>query len=213
MSGTRFEFGDRVRHRQRPEWGVGSVARVEEVPPRDGAPAAQRLSVRFPNGGVKTLLTAHADLERVVAEPEGRREEAAEDHPVHAWSRHTGSDWLGEMAGRKVEEAMIALPEEVRDPFVAGPERLARSLKLFRFDGSARSLVDWAIAQSGLEDPLSRFSRHELEAFFGRWAQERDQHLGRLLAEDAAARSALPRLLEDVDPAIRRAVRRIDGRR
>ena len=63
MADDCFGFGDRVRNRKRPEWGVGSVVKAENA--SVNGHAGQRLSVRFPSVGVKTLSTGHADLERV----------------------------------------------------------------------------------------------------------------------------------------------------
>ena len=73
------------------------------------------------------------------------------------------SEWLGEVAQRKVREVMVGLSERVRDPFRPVEERLRACLDLFRFDRTGRGLVEWAVAQSGLDDPLSRFTRHELD--------------------------------------------------
>ena len=53
MSMDTFEFGDQVRHPERPEWGVGTVSKVE-VTPVGGTPT-QRITVRFPNAGIKVL--------------------------------------------------------------------------------------------------------------------------------------------------------------
>ncbi len=63
MSQHDYQPGDRVRHQQRPERGVGSVTKVERC--TTNGREAQRLSVRFPNAGLKALNTAHAPLARV----------------------------------------------------------------------------------------------------------------------------------------------------
>ena len=63
MTQQSFAFGDQVRHPTRPEWGVGSVSKVETLT-IDGRPA-QRLSVRFPGQGVKVLNTGYVQLSRV----------------------------------------------------------------------------------------------------------------------------------------------------
>jgi hypothetical protein len=52
-----------VKHRQRPEWGSGSVTRVEPLT-RAGT-RDQRLWIKFANAGLKTLLASAADLEVV----------------------------------------------------------------------------------------------------------------------------------------------------
>ena len=66
--------GMQLRHRQRPEWGIGTVTRVENLT-RAGI-TDQRVWVRFPNGGLKTLLRSAADLEVIGGT-------AAADHQDH----------------------------------------------------------------------------------------------------------------------------------
>jgi len=206
MSSERFEFGDRVRHGERPEWGTGSVVRAEDVTIK-GQPS-QRLSVRFPNIGVKTLITAQAQLKRVTegAPPEPGGEEAT---PVADWDKVGQADWLAGVAQRKIEEAMISLPAEARDPFAPVARRLAFALGLYRFDRSGRGLSEWAVAQSGLADPLTRFNRHELERFFDRWAFERDAHLARLLQEATLEPRLIEKLLAQAPPDAEKAARRL----
>ncbi len=53
-----FSQGMTVRHRKRPEWGIGTVNRVETV--TRGASRDQRLWIRFTNEGLKTLLASVA---------------------------------------------------------------------------------------------------------------------------------------------------------
>ena len=89
-------------------------------------------------------------------------------------------------------------------------------LDLYRFERSSRALMDWAVAQSGLDDPLSRFSRHELEELFERWVTQRDAHLGRLVQEsrrDVTMSQELDDLLAAAAPGAQRAVRRITAAR
>jgi hypothetical protein len=205
MAQEKFEFGDRVRHQHRPEWGIGSVTRIE-VSHNEGKPT-QRLTVRFPNAGLKVLNGDLADLERVVEQPSTHPAEA--DHPVAAWDRLNESEWLGSVARRKVEEAMVRLTLAARDPFRTMQQRLTFTLDLYRFDRGGRSLIDWAVAQSGLDDPLTRFTRHELELLFDRWASERDNHLSRLLTEMKGDPEAVRRAVAAALPAGKDAVRRI----
>jgi hypothetical protein len=73
--------------------------------------------------------------------------------------------------------------------------------------------VDWAVAQTGLDDPLSRFSRQELEQHFSRYVTERDAHLGRLLAETRNDMPTINAALENTPPAALDAARRILGAR
>ena len=85
MTKPRFESGDRVRHVRRPEWGIGSVLKAEEA--TVNGERSQRVSVRFPNGGLKTLSSAHAELQIVEVEDEGG--------PLAEWDKMTESEWLG----------------------------------------------------------------------------------------------------------------------
>jgi hypothetical protein len=205
-----FEFGDRVRHQKRPEWGVGSVVKAEQVTV-EGQPT-QRLSIRFPNAGIKTLSTLHAELERLegeVTEPITENGQGG----IADLDRLGEEGWLGPVVKRKIEEVMTTLPEQARDPFRGLRARLEFTLQLYRFDRSGRGLVDWAVAQSGLEDPLSRFTRQELEQKFDRWAFERDNHLRRLLAEARSEAPTVDAVMRSAPPAARAAVQRISAQR
>lgn len=213
MSSNTFSFGDELRHPTRPEWGVGSVTKVENVTV-DGRPA-QRVSIRFPGQGVKTLNTAYVELERAGGDTVTDSLEAPlhDDAPAAGLFRAFGEDdWLADVNSRRIEEAMRALPESATDPFSSIRRRLERTLELFRFDASGHGLIDWAIAQTGLDDPLTRFNRHELEQFFVRWAGERDAHLSRLFHESDLAPSERESLLSAAPRSARDAARR-GGRR
>ena len=180
MSSEQFSSGDRVRHAGRPEWGIGTIVKVEGLP-LNGHPT-QRLSVRFPNAGVKTIVTGgHAELQRVDESADPFT--ANENSSVKVWDKMNESEWLAPMAKRKVEETLISLPADVRDPFNSMSKRLNLMLSLYRFDRTGRGLIDWAVAQTGLDDPLSRFTRQDLEQKFDRWAYERDTYLSKLLQE------------------------------
>lgn len=200
MTAHPFQFGDRVRHADKPEWGDGVV--TEAVPGiQDGKPC-QRVTVRFERAGVKTLSTAYARLR------------PAADDPVIQEALHLAStDWLGEVGMKGAKEVMGRLPEEVTDPFASLESRLKATLGLFRFSAVGGPLIDWAAAQSGLKDPLSKFNRHELEEHYKRFEAARDQHLRKLLAEaQRADPGMISRLVAQAPPAARNAVRRADVR-
>lgn len=178
-SEVRWSFGDRVRIPSKPEWGIGSVTRVASACVK-GEPC-WTLTVRFPNAGIKTLNTSVAMLERVEETTDAGAGEAA---VVIAEAEMTAGDELfGPMAKRRVEALMVVLPEPCRDPFRSLAARVTLTLELYRFDDSNRGLVDWAVAQTGLDDPLSQFNRQELETHFRKWSEERDQHLAKLVRE------------------------------
>ena len=180
MTTGKFEFGDRVRNTKKPEWGIGTVLKTETIATNGNQ--IQSVTARFQSVGVKTLSTSHAPLEKVA---DDEQTAAAEDDvpTVEMWDRLNESGWLGEHARRKIDEIMTGLPMEARDAFCSIRSRLLATINLYRFDRSGRGLIDWAVAQSGLNDPLSRFSRSELEQIFDRWARKRDEHLAALIAE------------------------------
>jgi hypothetical protein len=200
---TNYEVGDRLRHRKRPEWGVGTITRIEPV--RLGDRADQRLWIRFSNAGSKAVLASIGELDRIAADGDGHTLTERE-------ARHEGG-WLGEIARRRPEDAMTELPPEASDRFLPLRKRLDFTLGLYRFEPVGGKLLDWAIAQTGLEDPLARFSRHELEQFFQRWAFHRDQHLGRLVQESRAEPGVLQAATAQAPPAAQRALRKIHAGR
>lgn len=199
-SSEQFHFGDRLYHAERPEWGEGTVtAAVAGV--QDGK-ACQRLTVRFERGGIKTLSTAHANLRR------------SADRPVIAGAlERAGTDWLADLGAKEVQEVMTRLPEPATDPFASLSQRLRATLSLYRFGAAGGGLIDWAAAQSGLKDPLAKFNRHELEAFYKRFVANLDAHLKRLLPEvQRKDPGALGEAMAQAPQPARDAVRRVDGR-
>jgi len=207
MSELKLSFGDRVRHAGRPEWGIGTVMKVEQVPLNGHT--SQRLSIRFPNAGIKTIVSTHAELQRVTDNGDPLAESDAPT--ARAWDKLKHDDWLSPVAQRKMLELLTALPPEVRDPFTAIQKRLHLTLRLYRFDKSGKGIIDWAVAQTGLDDPLSGFSRQELEQHFARFAMERDAHLQRLITEARNDTSVINAALEKTPPAALEAVRRATG--
>lgn len=195
-------MGDRVIHAARPEWGEGHVVSTKTVS-HDGG-ETQRLTVRFDRAGLKTVLTAMADI---------RRASDAAEAP-EASSRPQPDDRSDLIEQGRATEVMTRLPEPAVDPFATPGDRLRASLKLYRFNRQGATLLDWAAMQSGLTDPLSRFSRHELEELFDRFQRELAKHVQSLAKE--MVRSAPPELAaiaRDADPAAQRVLRSLDMRR
>jgi len=196
---TNFQIGDRVTHSAKPEWGVGHVARAS-AESQDGQPV-QRLTVRFERAGVKTLSTAHADLRP--AQPE-----AATPTP----DAETGET---PPAGAPSVDVMTRVPEPARDPFAAPLERLGQTLSLYRFTREGASLLDWAAMQSGLVDPLTQFSRHDLEDLHDRFKRALDLHLGALVIEVKQAvgpdlrADDLQKVISAAPPGARAALQRV----
>ncbi|MFN0131389.1 MAG: DUF3553 domain-containing protein [Phycisphaerales bacterium] len=197
MSTRDWKLGELVVHGGKPEWGVGEV-RSAQAATEDGRPC-QRLVVRFERAGIKTLTTAYADLRTPQDAMPARDEIAKSDSP------------LTQELGKPDLAAMIAtLPEDATDPFKPKRLRLQSTLKLYRFTAAGASLLDWAAAQTGLSDPLTRFSRHELEQLFDRFRANLDGHLRQLVLElrreDAAT---LAQAAAGAPPAAQHALRRL----
>ncbi len=214
-----FNNGMQVRHRARPEWGVGSVTRAETITRPTGRD--QRLWIKFANAGLKTLLASVADLEII----EGN---AAAEHTFAARENASDGGWLGQISSKKPEAAMAELHPDITDPFLTQERRLKLLLGLYRFEGglgssasmgsglaggSGAGLIDWAVAQSGLDDPLSRFTRVELEAYFKDWARERDTELHRLINDFRRRRVPYEAILVDAPRGAMRVLQKFDKAR
>lgn len=185
---TTFKFGDRVRHPARPEWGEAVVTASQGVT-HEGKPC-QRLTLRFDRAGIKTLLTAVVALE--LAGPDDgaapvnvQTNGQAAGKPNLRADGHALGSWLAEAAALPPEQLFARLPDATRDRFDTLEDRLKATLLLYRFSDRGAALLDWAAMQTGLADPLSKFSRHELEQYFLRFADQRAEHLRTLLAEAA----------------------------
>ncbi len=194
-----WKKGDRVVHAGKPEWGAGDVTLAEPTM-HDGA-ACQKLTIRFSRAGVKTILTAMADIQSAEHAPRMSEDRPTEPLAVIA-------------AAADAEEMLLRIPEKASDPFSSLSDRLRATLDLYKFADSAAGLLDWAAIQTGLRDPLSRFSRHELEQYHGRFRIELDTHLKKLLRD---ARRANPAIITEATaaaaPSGRQALRRVDGGR
>jgi len=104
-------------------------------------------------------------------------------------------------------QLMIELPEPTHDPFSSLQDRLTETLNLFRYTASPASLIDWAAIQSGLADPLTRFTRQKLEQIFPRFERNREEHLKQLLAEARQRPTEnLQLVVKSAPPAAQRAV-------
>ena len=200
----RFAKGDRVIHPGKPEWGNG-IVQMAEPASQDGR-SGQRLSVRFDRAGAKTVSTLFVELRRADAEP-----------AVSATGPGEGT-WIDDLEQGKATETMLRIPEPARDPFRTPIERLGETLGLYRFRASPAALLDWAAMQSGLSDPLSRFSRHELEEMFSRFIARLDDHLARTIREIREscapdAQAELAGVIAKAPAEGQRALQRVNRRR
>ncbi len=202
---VRFEKGDRVKHPKRPEWGSGIVRDI--APITHEGEAAQRLTIDFATKGRVVINAAIAPLEKVgkaytPPKPnDGHRGSAAQlwaGHPEGSKAVHNGerngapprdgdpgapsssgdSGWLDQLetAGGKKHE-LWELPDDLTDPFATPEQRLKATLDSYRYSTEPRALIEWAIVQTGLDDPLTKYTRPELEQAFPRFARDRDAHL------------------------------------
>ncbi len=169
-------MGDRVVHASKPEWGVGVVA-TSSMGDHEGVPC-QRLAIRFDRVGLKTVSTAFAKIE-----PAGDRVGTVPEKETVAAKAQGESNPIFKASAREIQDIMTRIPEMARDPFVSPAQRLQATLDLYRFSSSGGALIDWAVMQSGLSDPLSKFTRHELENFFGFFEKILWKHLGKMVRE------------------------------
>ena len=158
-------------HPRRPEWGGGVVDEVMEIL-HDGQ-SAQRLIVRFAHRNRVTINTAVAPLmakETYIAM-------RSRNESTFNTSTTTGG-WLSSLEQDPAGgHELWRLPEAMTDPFSSLARRLQATLDSYRFGTEARSLTAWAVAQTGLDDPLTKYTRQELEQSFPRFARNRDNHL------------------------------------
>jgi hypothetical protein len=223
MPGRSFAKGDSVIHAGKPEWGPGDVMSAEGQL-HEGKPC-QRLTIRFSRGGLKTISTAFADLrpaseaplamlaKRVAAAPEeternGKSRGENDDIAGNGESDPTMQDVLDRAASL---EALQKLPENINDPFVPIMKRVQATLDLYKLWDKPAGVLDWATIQTGLRDPMSMMSRHELEAQMDRFRISLDGHLKKILKdarkEDAKAVDAA---LAQCGPAAKATLRRVD---
>lgn len=202
-------------HSLRPEWGAGEVL-VAESTVHEGRPC-QKLTIRFSRAGTKTISTGFVEL-RPASDGPRLLEPAdviAPPTPAAGQPPQTAPPEIDPLVlrdqQRAVEDALTTLPDRATDPFSSLKSRLAATLELYRYSATGASLLDWAAVQTGLKDPLSRFNRHELEQWFGRFQMELDGHLRKLLREARRQEPAMvDELLAQASPPAKSAARRAD---
>lgn len=198
MAEAVWKSGDRVVHTARPEWGLGRVLSATSV--REDGRDAQRVTVRFDRAGTKTLSTAVARLAQADAAPV----------EVFAAPDQEPDPFDIALDRAAVAARLHALPEPATDPFLPLARRLENTAALYRFEAHGKSLLDWAAAQTGLADPLSAFSRHDLEENFARFRQNLDAHLAKLVAHAKREEpAALAGLGAKVTPQVRDMLTRL----
>jgi hypothetical protein len=205
MIDTMYKKGDRVRHPSRPEWGVGLITKIEVVA-RERTNDL-RLWVRFASVGEKTLLASAAALE--VVDDQGHSNSVHARPTLDSLQVTHGGGWLGSITKRTPEELMTTLPGEASDPFVPVQKRAEYLLKLYRFDGSPARLIEWGVAQSGVDDPLSRFNRQELEQLYKRWLFNLEVQTKKLIQDLRREGIIIDTLLPTAPPLAQRTIPRL----
>ncbi|MCX5659282.1 MAG: hypothetical protein NTW19_06110 [Planctomycetota bacterium] len=125
-----------------------------------------------------------------------------------------GTGWLGGLGEKRTGEELYKLPDVMTDPFATHARRLQATLDSYRFgtDGrDPRLLLDWAVAQTGLNDPLTKYTRPELEQAFPRYNRDRENHLFelvRFMKRQGEAATLNKMVQEATLPAARAALQR-----
>lgn len=190
---SQFSPGDEVLHPKRPEWGYGVVDKATTI--QHQGHQAQRLVIRFAHRPRITINTAIASLIPKGSHHAMQHENALQSTP------HEGGGWLAALEQDANEHELWSLGDNLTDPFSNLKRRLEATLDTYRFSTEPRSLTAWAVAQTGLEDPLSKYSRQELEQAFPRYARDRDNHLHELVR--AMRREDGGKALDEVRKSVR----------
>lgn len=170
-----YSKGDKVRHDSRPEWGLGVVESAEKLE-HEGR-TVQRLVVTFEHRGRATVNTAYATLSPDTPEAPA---------PLVTQPSNNSDDsggWLAELEEKTGKRNIFDLPDIVNDPFSTLGQKIYALLDYYRFANDARGLIDWAIAQTGLKDPLTEYSRHDLEISYDTFCRQRDMTLIELVKQ------------------------------
>ncbi|HAI14363.1 MAG TPA: hypothetical protein DCM28_21845 [Phycisphaerales bacterium] len=160
-----FKPGDLVKHPLRPEWGDGEVRQVALT--KYNGKEGQRLVIVFKNHGKVTINTAVVQLN-------------AKDKANNDMKSAQSADWLSDIEAQQGnrQNNLTGLPESITDPFTDIITRVERTLGDYKYtDQNPRSLLDWAMRQTGMDDPLSQYTRHDLEEAFKRYVYLRYKHL------------------------------------
>lgn len=180
--------GQRVQVAARPDWGVGIVLKVLSTTIGD-APQ-HRVTVQFAHG-TRTLLVPPAVLSAPSDQPE----------KPQGWIDALGKDSLDHRL-RQVDDEALRVLGGIRT-------RLAAVYPLYEFTDDPKSISLWARKQTGVGDPLSRWSRDELALAFTAFCNDRDAHLRNLAAllVNAEGREALESELISLEPEVAERVR------
>ena len=153
--------GQRVCNPARPEWGTGTVLRVQSTTVE--GQVVHRVSVQFTTG------------HRTVVVPPGRIA-APQAEPQRA------AGWLDQVSGRTLDDRLTSLPEAVREFLGTASQRLIVLARLYTLEDDGAALLKWARSQAGVADPLAHWTRDEIRAAFDEFCRRRDALLRELAA-------------------------------
>ncbi len=161
-----------------------------------GGQSAQRLTISFEHRGRATLDTSVAEVVP-----------ADQFSPADGGER--GSGWLGSLEQAPTAEKLASLPDAATDPLRPLSQRLEATLDLYRFTNRPRDVIEWAVAWTGLSDPMSRYSRDDLDQAYQAFARQRDAQLRQLVAalRQAGKEDVLRSAVERASAAGKKALR------
>ena len=181
-------IGRKVAIPSRPEWGHGTVLRVQSTVV-NGEPR-HRVSVQFVTGH-RTLQVPPARLIEPPPEPE------------------RAAGWLDTIGRQAPDDRLVSLPPAITEFLGTHAQRMAALAPLFKYTEDAPSLVRWARRQANVADPLSLWTRDELLMAFRTFCMERDSTLRVSAArlKQAEGAEALTKALNALPHAVSTAMR------
>mgnify|MGYP000229958761 CR=1 FL=1 len=186
--------GRKVMNAGRTDWGVGVVEQVVRAGGPEDAPV-YRVTVQF-SGARRTLLSPPARL----IEPRAEEERQA--------------GWLDTLAGRTVDDRLKRVPESLLRVLGTPRQKLDALLPLYEYDEEPKTLARWARTQTGVGDPLSKWSRDELTVAWAAFCADRDAALRAAAAmlRQAAGPESLREWLAGLEEPVQGRVREALGR-
>jgi hypothetical protein len=187
--------GQTVRSATRPDWGNGKVLQVKPI--QNDGQSAHRVQVHFERTGLRWIIAPPARLVSPTAEPE------------------RAAGWIEQMGKSSLDDRLRAIPAEVVDMLGTPRQRLAALVPLFAVTNEPRSLMRWAIDQTGVTDPLSHWSRDELQIALADFCVDRDSHFRNVAAliqikeGPEALRAVIDEVPADIRAAIKEAMSRV----
>ena len=181
-------IGQKVCLPSRPEWGVGTVLRVQST--NIHSQPQHRVSIQFTSGH-RLLHVPPARLALPGTQPQ----------------RESG--WLDAAGGEDLDGRLRGLPAFAREFLGTPRQRVIMLAPLFACGAEATELVTWARAQTQVADPLSLWSRDELRSAFEEFCRRRDRFF-RAAAADlrrSLGDEAVERALATIEPPLRECMR------